>query len=101
MVHAVNNAVFFLAIKNCQTLAKIIHVSNLPILKTDISGRDHGSGQRRKLGVRRRNPPHLYSYLSIPWRNTKVREVSSHFFPQVSSRTRYVNVRSAATLRVL
>ena len=89
VIHTLDDTAFFPAVKNCETLAKIIDIGDLPIFEADVSGRNDRGGQRRKLGVRRRNPAHFHPYLWIRRRFTEVGEMPPDFLHQFRGRTAY------------
>ena|SRR5437867_243686 len=100
VVHPINDAPLFLSVKDRQPLAKIIDITNLLVLKTDVAGRDNRGGKRGKLAVRRRGRMHFHLHLSLHQGNTKVGKVPPYFLHQIRRGTTDLN-REAIEIEAL
>src|SRR4030095_16514553 len=100
MVHPINDAPLFLSVEDRPPLAKIIDITNLLVLKTNVAGCNNGGGKRGKFTVRRGHTMHFHLHLSLHRGNTKVRKVPSDFLHQIGRATADLN-REAIEIEAL
>src|SRR6476469_6043190 len=91
VVLPINDAALFLSVIDRQAPAKVVDVSNLLILETDVAGSDHRGGQGGQLRIWWGNKTHFHLHLSLARRNAKIGKVPPYFFHQIRRGTTDLN----------